>query len=151
MPVRSSFLFYSCQKKNSWRYDIQGGRGNTPWEYNDNRNCFHGCTCLQTDATVHRYRPHSRRKNVCHRNSGRYAVLQSLCISVTNSLPYLMSILLVDFYCCHVLSRCPTSVSYTHLMEQPHIVIPIPNSISTRTGQKGKSAALSNMMTMTKT
>ena len=109
MPVRFSFLFYSCQKKNSWRYDIQDGRGNTPWEYNDNRNCFHGCTCLRTDATVHRYRPHSRRKNVCHRNSGRYAVLQSLCISVTNSLPYLMSILLVDFYCCHVLSRCPTS------------------------------------------
>lgn len=97
MPVRFSFLFYSCQKKNSWRYDIQGGRGNTLWEYNDNRNCFHGCTCLRTDATVHRYRPHSRRKNVCHRNSGRYAVLQSLCISVTNSLPYLMSILLVDF------------------------------------------------------
>ena len=109
MPVRFSFLFYSCQKKNSWRYDIQGGRGNTLWEYNDNRNCFHGCTCLRTDATVHRYRPHSRRKNVCHRNSGRYAVLQSLCISVTNSLPYLMSILLVDFIAVHVLSRCPTS------------------------------------------
>ncbi len=104
MPVRFSFLFYSCQKKNSWRYDIQGGRGNTPWEYNDNRNCFHGCTCLRTDATVHRYRPHSRRKNVCHRNSGRYAVLQSLCISVTNSLPYLMSILLVDFIAVNVLS-----------------------------------------------
>ncbi len=44
-----------------------------------------------------------------------------------------------------------TMVQNIRRMEQPHIVILIPNSISTRTGQKGKSAALSNMTTMTKT
>lgn len=64
---------------------IRGGRENTVWAYNDTRSRFRGCICRLTGEGAYRFRPRSRQRNVCPRNSDRYAVLTFLYISVMNS------------------------------------------------------------------
>lgn len=60
----------------SWKYSLG---------YNDTRNCSHGCTCRPKGAKACPVRPHSRQRNACRHNPGRYAALPFLYISVTNN------------------------------------------------------------------